>query len=117
MVGLSTDPFRPSYHVGEFLQEKGYKIIPVRPGKGHILGEPIVNKLSDIPPDVMQTAVVDVFRRNEDLEAVVDEAIAAHATGLWLQLGLTNEAAIQKATDAGMTVVFDKCIRIELEHS
>ncbi|CUG86054.1 Hypothetical protein, putative [Bodo saltans] len=116
VVGLSSDASKPSYHVAEMMQQHGqYRIIPVRPGSGKILGEPVVGKLSDIPSDLIADVIVDVFRNPNDVEPIVDEAIAVGATALWFQQGVVNEKAIIKAVGAGITVVADKCLWLEFE--
>jgi predicted CoA-binding protein len=107
VLGLSDNPARPSYHVAQALQDFGYTIIPVRPGQGQVLGEKAYAKLADLPavPDL-----VDVFRAPEHVPGIVDECIARGVTHLWLQEGVVNEAAAEKARAAGMTVVMDRCI-------
>jgi uncharacterized protein len=110
VVGLSSDPSRASYGVARYMQRHGYQVIPVNPNESEILGERAYPSLSDLaePPDV-----VDVFRRPEHVAAVVDEAIAVGAKAVWLQLGVIDEQAAQKARDAGLLVVMDRCIKIE----
>ncbi len=110
VVGLSADPSRPSHQVARYLQEHGYRIIPVNPGCAEILGEKCYLSLKDIPVPV---EVVDVFRKAEFIPAIVDEAIAAKARVVWLQLGLVDESSAQKAKDAGLEVVMDRCMKIE----
>ena len=111
-VGLSANDMRPSYFAALYLQQKGYRVIPVNPryvGE-KILGETVVASLADLPepPDMVQ-----VFRRAEEAPQVVDEAIAAGAKVLWLQLGIRSEAAAAKARAAGLEVVQDRCPKIE----
>jgi uncharacterized protein len=110
VVGLSSDPSRASYGVARYMQRHGYQVIPVNPNESEILGVRAYPSLSDLaePPDV-----VDVFRRPEHVAAVVDEAIAVGAKAVWLQLGVIDEQAAQKARDAGLLVVMDRCIKIE----
>jgi len=110
VVGLSSDPSRASYGVARHMQRHGYQVIPVNPNESEILGVRAYPSLSDLaePPDV-----VDVFRRPEHVAAVVDEAIAVGAKAVWLQLGVIDEQAAQKARDAGLLVVMDRCIKIE----
>jgi predicted CoA-binding protein len=119
VVGISTEPSKPSYHVAESLQQRGKKIIPVRPGSGSLLGEPIINCLSQLPTSVdrKEDLLVNVFRRPEDLDSVVDEAIAAGVTGMWFQLKVVNEKAFEKARQHGITVVADRCLWVELRDS
>jgi len=110
VVGLSPNPSRPSYEVASYLQSKGYKIVPVRPGVDEVLGEKAYASLKEIPFPV---DMVDVFRKNEHIPAVVDEAIEIKAKSIWIQLGLSHDEATKKAVDAGIPVVQDKCILIE----
>ena len=112
MVGLSADWYRPSYFAAKYLQEHGYRVIPVNPryaGKT-VLGEPCFANLREIPERV---EVVDVFRRSEDVPPVAEEAIAVGAKVLWQQIGVKNQAAAAKARDAGLDVVMDRCMKIE----
>jgi uncharacterized protein len=110
VVGLSDNPSRTSYHVAEYLQNKGYKIIPVNPTIKESLGEKAYHSLKDIPEKV---DIVDIFRRSEDVPPVADDAISIGAKCLWMQLGIVNEKAAKKAEAAGMNVVMDHCIMIE----
>jgi len=107
VLGLSDNPARPSYRVAQALQGFGYRIIPVRPAQTEVLGEKAYAKLADLPatPDL-----VDVFRAPEHVPGIVDECIAKGVGRLWLQEGVVNEAAAEKARAAGMTVVMDRCI-------
>jgi uncharacterized protein len=107
VLGLSDNPARPSYHVAKAMQGFGYTVIPVRPGQGEVLGQKAYAALADLPnvPDL-----VDVFRAPEHVPGIVDECIAKGVTRLWLQEGVINEAAAEKARAAGMTVVMDRCI-------
>ena len=112
VVGLSTDESRPSYEVAEYLQSVGYQILPVNPkhaGK-EILGEPVVSRVTELegPIDIVQ-----LFRRAIDTLRPVDEAIAAGAGAIWMQLGIRNDEVGQKAADAGLFVVMDRCMEIE----
>ncbi len=110
VVGLSSDPARDSYGVARYLQQHGYEIIPVNPNETVVLGERAYPSLSDLPepPDV-----VDVFRRPEYVDDIVDEAIAIGAKAIWLQLDVINPQAAQRARDAGLIVVMDRCMKIE----
>jgi hypothetical protein len=110
LVGLSNRPDRPSYGVASYLQDAGYEITPVNPTIQETLGKRALPSLKEVPPPV---EIVDVFRRAEDVPPVVDDAIAAGAKVLWLQLGIVNEAAAERARQAGMTVVQDRCLKVE----
>lgn len=114
VVGLSSNPSRPSHGVAAYLQEQGYTIYPVNPrlAGGTVLGERVYASLAELPEP---PEVVDVFRRSEHVEGIVDEAIAAGARVLWTQLGVRNDAAARRADAAGLTVVQDHCT--EIEHS
>lgn len=107
VVGLSPKPERASNDVARYLKDHGYKIIPVNPGHDEILGEKCYASLSDIPEKV---DVVDIFRRPEHIPPIVDEALKIGAKVIWLQLGIRNDKAAQKALDAGKTVIQDKCM-------
>ena len=110
VVGLSSNPARPSYGVTEYMQSAGYHIIPVNPNETDVLGEPSYASLEEVPQKI---EIVDVFRRPEEVPSVVDAAIRAGAKVIWLQLGIANEAAAEKARTAGITVVMDACILVE----
>ena len=110
VVGCSPRPERPGHYVAKYLQDLGYRIIPVNPGQSEILGEKCYASLRDIPEPV---DVVDCFRRAEDIPPVVEDAIAIGAKFLWMQLGIVNEEAAQRATDAGIEVVMDRCPKID----
>ncbi len=110
VVGLSSDPGRPSYQVAQYLQNHGYRIIPVNPGCQEILGEKCYPSLRDIPFPV---ETVDIFRKVEAIPAIVEEAIAVGAKAVWLQLGLEEPLSAQKAKDAGLQVVQNRCMKIE----
>ncbi len=110
VVGISSDPGRPSYRVARYLQGCGYKIIPVNPTISEVLGEKAYSSLRDIPEKV---DIVDVFRRSEDVPPIADDAIAIKAGALWMQEGIVNKPAAQKAEKAGLKVVMDHCIMME----
>jgi predicted CoA-binding protein len=110
VVGLSANPEKASYRVAAYLKSCGYKIIPVNPGENDILGEHCHASLSSIPEKV---DVVDIFRRAEDVPTVVEEAIGIRARTVWMQLGIVNEAAAEKARRAGLTVVMNACLMVE----
>jgi predicted CoA-binding protein len=107
VVGLSDSPLRPSYGVSAYMQQYGYRIIPVNPNIRGALGEKAVASLSDIKEKI---DVVDIFRRSEFVEDVVDEAIRLGVSAIWMQEGVIHEQAAQKAREAGIFVVMDRCI-------
>ena len=112
LVGLSADWFRPSNFAAKYLQEHGYRIIPVNPRYAGqtILGERCYASVRDIPEPVQ---VVDVFRKTGDVPPIADDAIAIGARILWQQIGVRNEAAAAKAQAAGLETVMDRCMKIE----
>jgi hypothetical protein len=110
VVGLSSRPDRDSYDVAEFLQDRGYRIVPINPKETGVLGEPAYPSLVEVPDDV-RIDVVDVFRRAEDTPLIAEQAVARGAKMLWLQDGIVSEEARRIAEDAGMTVVMDDCIK------
>ena len=110
VVGLSSNPTRPSYGVTEYMQSSGYQIIPVNPNETDVLGEPSYASLEEVPQKI---EIVDIFRRPEDVPPVVDAAIRAGAKVIWMQQGIANERAAEKARAAGLTVVMDACILVE----
>jgi len=107
VVGLSTDPDRPSYSVAMYLLQNGYRIVPVRPGGGEILGERVYERLSDIP---FAVDLVDHFRRSSLVGPHIDEAIRLRVPAIWMQEGIVDEAAAERARAAGLTVVMDRCM-------
>lgn len=110
VVGLSPQPDRPSHQVASYLKDHGYLIVPVRPGCSEILGEKCYPSLKDVPFPV---EVVDIFRNVEAIPAIVDEAIAAGAKVVWMQLGLAEPESAAKARAAGLQVVMDRCLKVE----
>ena len=110
VVGLSAEWHRPSYFAAKYLQEHGYRIIPVSPRYQEILGERCHATLAtiDVPVDI-----VDVFRRSEDVMPIAEQAIAIGARCLWQQIGVKNEAAASLAAEAGLDAVMDRCVKIE----
>jgi predicted CoA-binding protein len=110
VVGLSSDPARPSYQVAAYLKEHGYRIIPVNPGCQEILGEKCYPTLKDIPFPV---EVVDIFRKVEAIPAIVEEAIQVGAKAVWMQLGLVEPESARQAREAGLQVVMDHCLKVE----
>ena len=107
-VGLSSNPDKPSYGVVSYLHGQGYKIIPVNPTAAEIMGEKAYPSLSDIPDKV---DVVQIFRKPEDVPPVVEEAIKIGAKVVWMQEGIVNHEAAQRAEEAGLQVVMDTCMR------
>lgn len=110
IVGLSTDPQRASWFVASYLQKAGYRVIPVNPKAGEILGEKCYPDLASIPEPV---DLVDVFRPASECLAVARQAVAARAKALWLQLKLVNIEAAELAAAAGLEVVVDRCVKME----
>lgn len=108
MIGASPDPSKPSYGVMEYLMAQGYKVIPVRPGEGEILGMPIVNSLEEIDEPIH---MVDVFRKSEAAPEVARQAVAVGATSLWLQPGCVSDDARDIATQAGLAFAEDICTK------
>ena len=107
VVGLSPHPDRPSYRVARSMQGFGYRIVPVRPAVAEVLGQKAYPKLSDIPNPV---DLVDVFRSADQIDPIVDECIALGIKRLWLQDGVINEKAAERARAAGISVVMDRCV-------
>ena len=110
VVGLSSRPHRPSYEVASFLQERGYRIVPINPNEAEVLGERAYPSLRDVPPEI-RIDVVDVFRRAEQTPPIARDAVAVGARLLWLQEGIVNEEAARIATEGGLEVVMGVCIR------
>ncbi|MDQ3981571.1 MAG: CoA-binding protein [Actinomycetota bacterium] len=112
VVGCSPDPFRASHSVAAFLQDRGYRIIPVTPFEQTILGERCYPDLSSIPPEE-GVEVADIFRRPDAAGAHVDEAIALGLKAVWMQIGVIDHAAAERARAAGLDVVMDRCPKVE----
>ena len=110
VVGLSSNAMRPSHEVTEYMQRAGYRIIPVNPNEREVLGEKSYARLEDVREKI---DVVDVFRRAEYVPEVVKSAIRVGARVVWMQLGIENEEAAEKARAAGLAVVEDACILME----
>lgn len=106
VVGLSSNPARPSYRVARYMQQQGKVVIPVNPHEADVLGEPAYPSLSAVPGPI---DLVNVFRRSEEAGAIVDEAIRIQAKAIWLQEGVVDEAAALRARQAGLQVVMDRC--------
>src|SRR5216684_294842 len=110
VVGLSSNPMRPSHGVTEYMRGAGYRIIPVNPNETEVLGEKSYARLEDVPEKI---EIVDIFRRAEEVSAVVESAIRVGAKVVWMQSGVENEEAAAKARAAGLVVVEDACILVE----
>src|SRR5438309_372269 len=110
VVGLSSNPMRPSFGVTEYMQGVGYRIIPVNPNETEVLGEKSYARLEDVPEKI---DIVNVFRRAEEVPPVVESAIRIGARVVWMQSGIANEEAAEKARAAGVTVIEDACILVE----
>ncbi|MGH9741596.1 MAG: CoA-binding protein [Candidatus Acidiferrum sp.] len=110
VVGLSSNPARPSHEVSKYMQSAGYKIIPVNPNETEVLGEKSYARLEDVPEEI---EIVDIFRRTEDVPPVVDGAVKIGAKVVWMQLGIENAEAAERARAAGLIVVEDACVLVE----
>ncbi len=110
MVGLSANPFRPSHFAGVYMLAEGYRVIPVNPNEKEILGQKCYASLRQIPEPV---EIVDIFRAPSAVPAIVEEAIAIGAKVIWMQLGVIHEEAAERARQAGLEVVMDRCVKIE----
>ncbi|MCC3372951.1 CoA-binding protein [Cohnella sp. REN36] len=110
VVGLSDDPSKTSHMVSAAMQAKGYRIIPVNPKAQTILGEKCYARLADVPEPI---DIVNVFRRPEHTPQIAEEAVAAGAKVLWLQLGIASDEAARIAQAGGLTVIMDRCIKVE----
>ncbi len=110
IVGLSANWYRPSFFAAKYLQEHGYRIVPVNPNYEQVLGETCYAKLEDIP---FQIDVVDVFQRSETVFPFAESAVHLDARVLWMQLGVFNEEAVRLAYDSGLDVVANRCMKIE----
>ena len=113
VVGLSRDPDRDSHRVAAYLQEHGYRVIPVNPAVDEVLGEKAYPDLASGPVPI---DIVDVFRKSQAIPGIVDDAIGAKAKAVWMQLGLAHNAAAEKARAAGRAVVMNKCIMVQHRH-
>jgi predicted CoA-binding protein len=110
MVGLSSNPFRPSHFAAIYLLSEGYDVVPVNPRESQVLGRKSYPNLAAIP---VQVEVVDVFREPAAVPAIVEESIAVGAKVIWMQLGVIHEEAAERAHRAGLEVVMDRCMKIE----
>lgn len=111
VVGLSADPERPSHEVSLAMQHRGYRIIPINPNGGTMLGEKVYPSLTAIPADI-PIDIVDVFRRSETVVPIAEEAVKIGARALWLQQGVYNEEAASIADKGGLLCVMDTCIKV-----
>ena len=110
VVGLSANWWRPSFFAAKYMQEHGYRVIPVNPAYPEVLGEKCYARLADIPEKI---EMVDCFRKAEEIGDIAEQAIAIGAKCLWMQLGVVNQAAADVAANAGLDVVMDRCVKIE----
>jgi len=114
VVGCSPDPSRPSHAVARYLLDSGYRVIPVNPFHGKILGQTCYGSLSEIPPEI-RIDIVDVFRRSEEVARVAREAIARSAGFFFMQQGVVDPEAARRLEEAGIPVAMDRCILVERE--
>ena len=110
VVGLSAQWHRPSYFAAKYMRDHGYRIIPVNPRYTEVLGETCYPNLRAVPESI---DIVDCFRKSEEIPSIADDAIAIGAKVLWMQLGIVNEAAADRASLAGLDVVMNRCVKIE----
>ena len=113
VVGASNDTQKPAGYVPAYLKEHGLRVIPVNPTETEVLGETSYPDLSSVPEPI---EVVDIFRPSEDIPPVVDEAIKVGAQAIWMQQGIINEEAAEKARAAGLEVIMDRCMKTELRY-
>ena len=107
VVGLSSSRFRASYGVSRYMQSAGYRVVPVNPNEREVLGEKAYARLEDVPEHV---DIVDIFRRSEFVQPIVEDAIRMGASAVWMQEGVVDEQSAMKARAAGLAVVMDRCI-------
>jgi hypothetical protein len=110
VLGASNDPEKPAHYVPAYLQQHGYRIIPVNPREDEVLGERSYPDLASVPEPV---EIVEIFRRSEDVPPVVDAAIRIGAKAVWMQEGIVHEAAARRAREAGLLVVMDRCMKTD----
>jgi predicted CoA-binding protein len=110
VVGVSDKPARDSHRIARYLQQAGFEMLPVNPLLSEVLGQKVYASLAEIPEPV---DIVNVFRRSEEVPALVEQAIAAGAKAIWLQLGVIHEPSAEKAREAGLSVVMDRCIMVD----
>jgi predicted CoA-binding protein len=106
VVGLSSNPARPSYRVAAYMQSQGHRGIPVNPNETNVLGEPAYSSLAAVPGTI---DLVNIFRKSEEVLPIVEDAIARGAKAVWMQEGVSNEPAAVRAKDSGLLVVMDRC--------
>jgi predicted CoA-binding protein len=106
VVGLSSNPGRPSYGVASYMRGRGYKVIPVNPNETEVFGDKAYASLADVPEKI---DLVDIFRRSSEAGHAVDEAIAVGAKAVWLQEGVIDQGAAERAQEAGLLVIMDRC--------
>jgi uncharacterized protein len=106
VVGLSSNPARPSHEVASYMKVQGYRVIPVNPNETNVLGEPAYPSLAAVPGPI---DLVNIFRKSEDVLPIVEEAIARGAKAIWMQQGVINEHAAAHAQESGLLVVMDRC--------
>lgn len=107
VIGLSPDPFRPSHGVAQYMQEQGFRIVPVNPAIELVLGERAYPDIESVPVPI---DIVDIFRRSEHVPAIVDAAIRVGARCIWMQEGVAHAEAAARASEAGLLVVEDRCL-------
>jgi predicted CoA-binding protein len=112
VVGLSSNPARPSHYVASYLEQHGYRIVPVNPKYTEVLGEICYPSLRQIP-DGHKIDLVNIFRRSDAVPPIVEEAIRIGAKGIWMQEGVVHSAAAERARQAGLWVVMDRCLMVE----
>ena len=115
VLGIKMEPYQPAYYVPEFVKSAGFEIVPVPvyyPGVTEILGEPVYRKVADVPGSV---DLVNVLRRSRDVAAHVDDILAKRPKAVWLQLGIRNDVAAERWARAGIDVVQDRCLLVELQ--
>lgn len=110
VVGASPKPWRDSGSIGQYLIHKGYNVVPVNPNYQEVLGKKCYPDLSSVPVTI---DIVDIFRNPDEVDEIIDDAIAAKARTVWMQLGVVNKTAASKAEQAGLQVVMDHCIAVE----
>ena len=113
VVGLSDNPARPSFEVASYLQQHGYRILPINPNVSQVLGELAYARLTDAPKPI---DVVEIFRRSEAVPEIIEQAIAIGARVIWMQDGVVHEAAAASARQAGLQVVMDRCMLRDHQH-
>ena len=106
VVGLSSNPARPSYHVAAYMKSQGYRVIPVNPNETNVLGETAYPSLFAVPGPI---DLVNIFRKSEDVLPIVEEAIAHGVKAIWMQEGISNEQAAVRARESGLLVLMDRC--------